>query len=303
MRFRVLRFLVLAAAVCFAQDPVFRTGVSLVRVDAQVAHGGETIEGLEKQDFAIRDNGQPRPILYCSQEEEPLDLLLLLDISSSMQVSIRRLAAASHAALAELRPGDRVAVADFNVSSFLMAGFNANLGEVEKTLDRVVDLRFGGGTHILAAVYDAAGYFLKQETANAPPRRHAILVLTDNFGQVSKSEKTVVNRLWEGDLVLCGLIVRPRGETLEFSWLGGEDMLGAAEKTGGETVNANDPTNVFREMLRRIRRRYSLYYEMPAAKAGATRRVTVELSAAAKARYPKAEVLARKGYVVPKNKP
>lgn len=300
MQSRVLRIFVLAAAVSFAQDPIFRTGVSLVRVDVQVAKAGETIEGLGKQDFAILDNGKTQKVLYCSQEEEPLDLMLLLDISSSMQVSIRRLAAASHAALAELRPGDRVAVADFNVSSWLMAGFNANLPEVEKTLDRVVDLRFGGGTHILSAVYDAAGYFLKQETPNGAPRRHAVLVLTDNFGQYSKSEKVVVNRLWQADVVLCGLIVRPRGETLEFAWPGGEDMLGAAGKTGGETVNANDPAEAFREMLRRIRRRYSLFYEMPAAKPGATRRVTVELSPDAKARYPKAEVLARKGYLVPK---
>lgn len=299
MMFRFLRLFALAAACACAQDPVFRTDVSLVRVDAQVTAGGAIVDELGKDDFTVQDNGQPRTILYCSQEEERLDLMLLLDISGSMETSVRRLAAASRAALRELRPGDRVAVADFNTESFLIAGFNDDLGEVQKTLDRVVDLRFGGGTHILSAIYDAAGYFLKQQDKQ---RRRAILILTDNFGQSSESEKKVVNRLWAADVVVCGLIVRPRGQTLEFSWPGGEDMLGAAEKTGGETVNANDPAQAFREMLRRIRRRYSLYYEMPPGKPGTVRRVALDLCPQVKSRYPKVEVLARKGYVVPKSK-
>ena len=81
-----------------------------------------------------------------------------------------------------------------------------------------------------------------------------------------------------------------------------EDMLGAAVKTGGEVVNADDPGQAFREMLRRMRKRYSLYYAMPAGKAGSSRRVSVELSPAAKEQHPAAQVLARKGYIIPKTR-
>jgi VWFA-related protein len=297
-RFLRLLLVVAVAVAVFPQEPTFRAGVSLVRVDAQVTAAGAIVEGLGANDFVVEDNGQPQPILYCSQEEQHLDLLLLLDTSGSMQLSVRRLAAASRAALAELRTGDRVAVANFNTDSFLIAGLNDNLREVQKTLGRVIDIRFGGGTHILSALYDAGTYFLKQEDKQ---RRRAVLILTDNFGQSSKREKTVVNQLWAADVVICGLIVRPRGQSLDFSWPGGEDMLGVAAKTGGETVNANDPADAFREMLRRIRRRYSLYYAMPSGKPGSVRRVTLDLAGSVKARYPKAEVLARKGYIIPKN--
>jgi VWFA-related protein len=304
MLLRSIGLSLLAAALCFAQDPVFRTGVSLVRVDTQVASGGEIVEGLQKQDFVIEDNGRPQPVLYSSQEEQALDLMLLLDISSSMQPVVRRVAASAHAALAELRPGDRVAVGDFNTRSWLMAGFNSNLLEVEQTLDRVVDLRFGGGTHILSAIYDAAGYFLRQPDAGAAPRRRAILLLSDDFGQYSMREKTVVDRMWAADIVLCGLIVRSPNEPITISLPGAEDMVGVAQKTGGEIVNTSEATKptgeAFREMLRRIRRRYSLYYQMPAGRPGSTRRVTVTLSASARSRHPKAEILARKGYVIPK---
>jgi len=221
-------------------DPVFRTSVSLVRVDAQVTDGANIVEGLQKGDFIVQDNGQPQLILYCSQEEERLDLMILVDSSGSMERSVRRLAASAQAALAELRSGDRVAVAHFNTGSWLIAPFSGNLHEVAETLDRIVDLRFGGGTHILSAVNDAAGYFTKNADER---RRHAILIFTDNFGQTSMSERAVVNRLWAADVLLCGLIVRLPGNRIgPIHWWGDEDMLGAVGRgnRNGESAIAGE---------------------------------------------------------------
>ena len=287
-----------AALVAAAQEVVFRTGVSLVRVDAQVNGRAGGINGLRKEDFEVRDNGQLQPIQYCSQDEQPVDVLLLFDTSTSMLPAMRRLAAAAHTALSELRAGDRVAVAHFNSEPWLIAGFTEDLAEVEKTVARIVDVRFGNGTHILYAVDEATKYFAR----NADPHRlHAIIVFTDNDGQQSASEKTVVNHLWQNDILLCGLILPTPSALRSFnSGRTSEDMLGTAAKTGGETVDADDPGHTFREMLRRIRRRYSIYYPMPGGKAGSSRRVTLDLSPQGRSRYPEGQVLARKGYVIPK---
>ncbi len=85
---------------------------------------------------------------------------------------------------------------------------------------------------------------------------------------------------------------------------GGDDyMENVAAQTGGEVVRADPPGPAFREMLLRMRKRYSLYYPMPPGKPGQVRRVTVELSPAAKRRHPDAAVLARKGYVMTKGAP
>lgn len=302
---RVRRWLplFLLAAALAAQDVLFRAGVSLVRVDAQVTGNAGGINGLHKEDFEIRDNGDPQRVLYCSQDEQPLDILLLFDTSGSMEPAMRRLAASAHTALSELRQGDRVAVANFNADAWLIGGFNDDLAAVEATVGRVVDVRFGGGTHILSAVDRATEYFGKHAD---PERRHAILIFTDDDGQPSASEKSVVNHMWQFDILLCGLIIptpmsqRPGGASFGR---GTEDMLGVAAKTGGETVDADDPGHTFRDMLRRIRRRYSIYYAMPAGKAGASRRVAVDLSAQGRNRYPEAQVLARKGYVIPRSAP
>jgi VWFA-related protein len=289
---------VLGALLVYGQDPVFRSDVALVRVDAQATDGTAAIDGLKKEDFTIKDNGLTRSILYCSQEEQSLDLMLLFDISDSMFPGIRRLATSAHTALTELRQGDRVAIADFNTQSWLMAPFNDNLPEVEESVSRVVDLRFGGGTFILSAINDAAQYFAKHGDKQ---RRRAILIFTDDDGQPSMSEKKVVDRMWESDVLLCGLIIPTRGSLHRGRDLRpSESMTGVAAKTGGEVVNADNPGHAFREMLRRIRKRYSIYYEMPPGTPGKSRQVSVELSEDAQKRYPEGRVLARKGYVIPK---
>jgi len=299
-----LRTLTIAAGVgasllLFGQDPVFRSDVALVRVDAQVTDGQKAIDGLQKEDFVIKDNDVTRSILYCSQDEQSLDLMLLFDISESMYPGLRRLAASAHTALTELRQGDRVALADFNTKSWLITPFNDNLQEVEEAVSRVVDLRFGGGTFILSAINDAAQYFAKHADRQ---RRRAILIFTDDDGQPSASEKKVVDRMWESDVLLCGLIIPTPGSVRRpMIPVATESMTGVAHKTGGEVVNADNPGHAFREMLHRIRKRYSIYYEMPRGIPGRSRTVSVELSEAALQRYPEARVLARKGYVTPKS--
>ena len=288
----------LTAFLAWPQDPVFRSNVALVRVDAQVMDGSSVIDGLTKDDFIIKDNGQTRSALYCTQEDQSLDIMLLFDISQSMRPAIRRLAASAHTALQELRQGDRIAVANFNTQAFLTAPFNDNLVEAEESVGRVVDLPFGGGTYILSAVYDAAQYFAKHADRQ---HRRAVLIFTDDDGQSSMSEKKVVNRMWESDVLLCGLII-PTPALTRFgpSAAGRESMTGVAARTGGEVVNADNPGHAFREMLQRIRKRYSIYYEMPPSSPGKSRTVSVTLSEAAQAKHPEAKVQARKGYIVPK---
>ena len=292
--------LVAVAGALWAQETVFRTGVSLVRVDAQVSDGLKGIDHLDKEDFTVKDNGVDQPILYCSQEDQAMDILLLFDSSASMAPAIRRLAASAHTALQELHEGDRVAVANFNTDAWLIGNFDKDLASVEETVGRVVDLRYGGGTHILSSVYDAATFFKRSAD---PHRRHAILVFTDDDGQPSMRERKVIDHLWESDIMLCGLIIETpdsKRSAVRGCPMGCESILQVVAKTGGETVNADDPGHAFREMLHRMRMRYSIYYQMPNGRAGSAREVSLQLSPAAKSKYPQGYVLARKGYLIPK---
>jgi VWFA-related protein len=308
---RTLAACLLGTLLCLAQEPpAFRSGVSLVHVDAEVTDGAGPLAGLHKEDFLITDNRVPQHILYFSQDVEPLDLILLFDISGSMRPKIEKVAASSRRALAELRAGDRVAVMTFHGSSNLVAPFTEDLSAVARTInDDVIGGRFGGGTRLLAGVDDAAEYFLREPRTE---RRRAVLILTDNYGQRSRRASTVVHHLWEADAMLSGLIIRSPGETAvrtamlvssPLTMLIQEGMAGVAEKTGGDTIKADDPGDALRATMHRIRLRYSLYYAMPPGNPGEQRQLKVDLSADALSRYPAGRVHARKGYLVPGRKP
>ncbi|HYL36568.1 MAG TPA: VWA domain-containing protein [Bryobacteraceae bacterium] len=169
-----LTTLILAAVFLLrAQEtPAFHSDVALVHVDAEVSDGIRALAGFHKDDFVITDNGQRRAILYFSQDEEPLDVIVLFDISGSMRPNVARVGASAQAALAELRPGDRVAVMTFQARSRIVAPFSDDLAAVQRTIEEdVVGGRFRGGTRLLAAIDDAAQYFLQQTTTR---RRRAV---------------------------------------------------------------------------------------------------------------------------------
>jgi len=305
---RLILCLLATAALSGAQEPpAFQSDVSLVHVDAEVADGTRILTGLEKDDFLIKDAGQVQKILYFSQDEEPLDVILLFDISGSMRPKVAKVGASAHAALAELHRGDRVAIMTFQVHSSIVLPFTDDLDAVERSIQEdVIAGKFRGGTHILAGVDDAAKYFLEQRQTR---RRRAVLILTDDIGQRSRRTSTVVHRLWEADALLSGLIIRsPADRALQITsaitnplayQFMREGMDGVAEKSGGEAIQAGDPGGAFREMMQRVRRRYSLYYLMPPGKPGEERSVKVELAAQTLNRFPAARVRARKGYMVP----
>src|SRR5205807_940337 len=66
-------------------DVIFRSDVSLVRIDAQVVdRDNRAITRLRVNDFALREEGRPQPIRNFGSENMPVDVLMLLDVSASM---------------------------------------------------------------------------------------------------------------------------------------------------------------------------------------------------------------------------
>jgi len=297
-----------ALTLAYGQEPVtFRAGVSLVHVDAEVlGQDGRILTGFHKEDFRIFDERKEQSILQFAAEEQPLDLVLLFDISGSMRGVVQEVADAARQGLHELQPGDRVSVMVFNSGSREIAPFTEDLDAVGRTIQNdVLGLNFGGGTLIQAAVSDAAMRFRREPHTE---RRRAVLIITDNMGRRTRREASVVEEFWESDAILSGLIVRnPAYQAMRTVGiiLGPQNlameagMKGIAEKTGGDSLTANEPGPAFQEAMRRIRTRYSLYYALPEGKPGATRAIRVELAPAAAQLFPKSHVRARSGYVVP----
>jgi VWFA-related protein len=299
---------VLLCPVLAAQDvPTFRADVALVHVDAEVVEDGRVLGGLGQNDFRILDEGKPQPVVYFSAGEQALDLILLFDISGSMRLAVQAVSAAAHQALAQLRAGDRVAVMVFNTRARELAGFTEDLTAVEKSIEDVLQIRFGGGTFIQAAADTAA---LRFQSESRSMRRRAVLIITDNLGVRTRREQSVVRNFWEADALLSGLIVANKAFraihtvgviTGPQNLLMEAGMKGIAAKTGGDAIDASDAGTAFPESMRRIRSRYSLYYAQPEGQPGSIRSIRVELAGEAAKLHPKARVRARTGYVVPKS--
>src|SRR3954451_6654776 len=64
-------------------QPTFRTNAEYIVVDAQVLSGSRPVVDLKREDFVIYDNGQPQQITSFGLDDLELDVILLLDVSSS----------------------------------------------------------------------------------------------------------------------------------------------------------------------------------------------------------------------------
>ena len=283
-----------------AEPVTFRTGVASVRVDAQVFEGTRAVAGLTKADFQLYDNNAAQAITYFDQEREPVTLLLVLDVSGSMARHLEQMAAESRTALKGLRAGDLVGVMVFSRHSKVTTPFTADLSRVSdelKTAIREKDL--GSGTQINAALQDAAKMFLEQAPATG---RRAVLIVTDNLGvNYQLSDETVIRALQDANTVCNSIIVgrsrksekESRFRNPDFSYA---DVFGIAEETGGDAMKSDKAGEAFGDILERIRSRYSLHYGSPGGEPGVFRAIRLELTAAAKARFPRATMRYRKGY-------
>jgi VWFA-related protein len=285
-------------------QPLFRAGVALVKVDAQVTDkNGRAIAGLAQDDFQVFDEGQPQAIAHFGRESEPLDLLLLLDVSGSMRRFLEEMAANARAALAQLHEGDRVGVMFFARRQETKQPLTDAIASAEAAIrDAAKKQDLGAGTTINESVIAAAKY-LRGEPQKG---RRAVLIVTDNEGlNYQTPDELVLRELYGADAVLNALVsgggrrkdpLAGRDTNPDFT---PPDVFKLAEQTGGEAVESRRAKEAFHAMIDRIRSRYSLQYHAPDAQPGAFRRVRVELTAAARKRYPDAMVKARAGYYAP----
>ncbi len=229
-----------------SDTPTFKTGVSDVRVDVQVTDGDKLVKGLTKSDFAVTDEGQPQSIVSFAHGDEPVTLVLLLDVSGSMQKYIDQISAEAREALDHLRPGDRVALMVFAKSTAVAQGFSDNLAETARNIGSAVkSWDVGSSTLINSAVMDAAHYMEKHA---GPGGRRAIVILTDNLSTSYRlTDGQVIRELDKADTVfnaiITGRAIRPaplqpgKPANPDFTPANVYDL---AEKTGGEWVKSGE---------------------------------------------------------------
>ncbi len=187
-----------------ADDVVFKSDVALTRVDAQVRdRDGHNVTGLQVNDFVLKVNGKATPIRNFASENMPLDILLLLDVSGSMQPHVQRIADAAQQALNVLTPKDRVAIMVFDTSARVRLPFRSDHDQVTHELNHLLRSEsFSRGTRITDAMISAANYVAREAR---PEARRAVVILTDDQTQDEEDEPRVENALARANAILSFL--------------------------------------------------------------------------------------------------
>jgi VWFA-related protein len=324
-------FVAAFAALAAAQSLPFRSDVSVVEVDVAVAGKEGPIHGLRLTDFAVQDNRKPVALRHASQDESALDVVFLFELSKLMTPKLLQVRVAAEMAMADLRDADRVAVMSFNREARLELPLTGDLKAAKVGVrNGLAGAAFAGSASILPAAEAAAKYL---STFPEPHGRRIVVMFTGDAGVGLKDQShlRVAQDFWEADASLSAMVI-PNVLTrilhdsnpshfgavhqlaLAFGFSVQDTIDDVAELTGGEVVYsatvddirtednpyAANPNTSLREVMRQTRRRYRLYYDLPAGSPGQRRQIHVELSPAAKALHPGARIIGRKGYVMPK---
>ena len=150
----------------------FRAEVNSVLLHVSVKDpSGVPVAGLPESAFTVRDEGQARPLVYFDESSEPLSVVLVLDVSSSMLGErLEQAKLAAKAFIAQVR-AEEVALVAFDDGVRVAVPWAETDEEISLSIDR---LTARGGT----ALYDAIETALSL-LEQAQNRRTALVLLTD----------------------------------------------------------------------------------------------------------------------------
>lgn len=262
---------------------VERISTEAVLVPVIVTKDGQFVRGLKKQDFEVLEDGIAQPIASIVSEDAPLDLVLAIDISGSMEDALPQVKGAVKQLLAKLRRGDAATLLGFNDTTFIAAERERD----PRTRENAVELLTSwGGT----ALYDATIKAL--DLVSREWGRKGVVIFSDGDDRHSLTRReTATARVQASDAMLysvgfgAGANVPRLRESLETY----------AKSTGGRAFFPRETTEldrVFEDIVSELANQYVLSYASTNDKQdGSWRNIKVRV------RNRKYDVRARRGYL------
>jgi Ca-activated chloride channel homolog len=247
---------------------------------------------LKKENFKIFEDGVEQKIEQFAQEDVPVSMGLLLDLSGSMRSKMEQVNKAALAFIKASNPQDEVFLIGFNDEAELLQDYTGDIDEITDALDNTVAM---GGT----VAYDAV-YLGVQKAHDGKKQKKAVVVITDGEDRDSYySLDALLAKVQESDVqVFCvGFLNSDTSESKKAR----NALNKVSDESGGKAFfpdRLTDIHSIVAEIAGELRSQYSLgYVSTNASRDGSFRRVKVELAGSAAAnnhtRY-------RRGYFAPK---
>jgi Ca-activated chloride channel homolog len=263
--------------------------VELVQVTATITDGkGKYVTGLPQSAFRVFEDARAQTITHFASDNVSLDLVLAVDVSSSMKAAMPTVKTAVKEFLSAIAPTDQVTVLGFNDTIFPLTRKSTDPAQRLKAVDRLAPW---GAT----ALYDVI--ISGVDILGRGTGRKAMVVFSDGEDQGSHASLADVERRLEASDVSLYIVAEGRGLKMEALK---KTMSRLAGATGGRLVAAEkveDLNEAFTTLLDELSHQYLLGYTSTNPNHdGTLRRLKVEVDG-------RHQVRAREAYRAPEKKP
>lgn len=302
MKIRLFLFSVLAAH-ALAQQPdqpiaTLKLATRMVNVTAVVIDSrGHAVTELTKDDFILKQDGQPQEIRYFSEDANlPLTLALLVDTSSSQKMFIEDEILASekfYRAMLTHTAGpnpDRASLIQFDSAILERQPLTSALHTLENSLNFLSmphpdPPHARGGTLLYDAICDAAKSFPSDEG------RRAMVLLTDGDDHGSEADvQTAIAAAQRADIVVYAILYSAEQfasgmnrRTPSAEHPSGRAVLeNIANATGGRVfavAGRSELDQVYAEIAEDMRSQYRIGYTPPTADPGSYHKIELKTNA------------------------
>jgi VWFA-related protein len=246
----------LRASLVSVNDAEFPEAKAILNIEDA---SGEPATSLPAESFTVTLGGTPaavRAAELATSEDAPLDVLIVIDTSGSMEgAPLASAKAAAKAFIGDLPPGDRVAIESFGDDVTIVLDFTEDRAQAAAAIDGLVAL---GNT----ALYQATAV-ASYKMAQSPASRKAVVLLSDgaDFGGRSTATREEALGIAGGGNVPFFTIAQ--GTDLDRAYL---QQL--AESTRGRYLEAPNPEDLhglYTEVGRFLRSQYVVTFDATAA--------------------------------------
>jgi Ca-activated chloride channel homolog len=257
---------------------------------------GNFVSGLKKENFKLFEDGVEQKITTFSQEDVPVSMGILLDLSGSMRLKKEQVNKAALAFIKSSNPQDEVFLIGFSDDAELLQDYTSDIDEITDSLENTI---YAGGT----VAYDAI-YLGVQKAQTGRKAKKAIVVITDGEDKDSYYKlDELVAKVQEADVqIFCVGFLNEYKKSLfhkSDAEKARDDLTRISEETGGKAFfpnNLDDIHGIVIEIASELRSQYSIgYFSGNSDRDGSWRRVKIEISGVSfdHVRY-------RRGYYAPK---
>jgi Ca-activated chloride channel homolog len=280
-------------------SPPLRIDVDLVLVPATVTDKmNRPVIDLQKENFGLYENEAQQQIRYFTEEDQPISIGLILDVSKSMSDKIDTERAAVAEFFKNSNPQDDYFVISLGDRPHLIADTTQSLEDIQQKLALVIP---DGHTALLDAIYMGVA---KMRAARY--QRCALLIISDGGDNHSHyTARETRSMVQESDVLVYSIgifddLPFPGFKTLEEK-LGQRLLVDITEASGGRTIAADHREKVpeiAATISRELRQQYVLGYKSNnVLRDGKWRKIKVEVTAANG--DPSLRAYYKKGYLAP----